>query len=93
MSTYPYHCATCGPFDVCRPIGEARPDEPCGACGRRAKRVFTAPMLTRTPKALARALRAQEASADQPRVVGAVPVSHRRPVAAADPRHAMLPKP
>lgn len=93
MSTYPYRCTNCGPFDVRRPIGEARPEEPCQACGRRAKRVFTAPMLTRTPAALAHALRAQEASADRPRVVGEVPAPHRRPVAVTDPRHALLPKP
>jgi putative FmdB family regulatory protein len=93
MSTYPYRCTNCGPFDVRRPIGEAPPEEPCAACGRRAKRVYTAPMLTRTPAALTRALRAQEASAHEPRVVGALPATRRRPVVSADPRHALLPKP
>jgi putative FmdB family regulatory protein len=93
MAMYPYRCATCGPFDVRRPIGEACPDEPCGTCGGPAGRVFTAPMLARTPIALARALGAQDASAYEPRLAGAVPGRRRRPVATADPRHAQLPKP
>jgi putative FmdB family regulatory protein len=93
MSTYPYRCVTCGPFDVRRPIGEALPEEPCRTCEGRAKRIFTVPMLNRTPIALARALRAQEASAHQPRVVGELPATRRRSVAPADPRHAQLPKP
>lgn len=93
MATYRYHCAECGSFDVIRPIGEMLLDEPCRACGNQSRRVFTSPMLARTPVALARALRDQEASAHEPRVVGDVPAARRRPAPAADPRHAHLPKP
>ncbi|WP_188189152.1 FmdB family zinc ribbon protein [Nonomuraea sp. SYSU D8015] len=93
MATYQYRCAECGPFDVRRPIGEARPEEPCDGCGHRSRRVFTSPMLTRTPAALAQALRAQEAGAYEPRVVGEVPAARRGPAPSADPRHALLPKP
>jgi putative FmdB family regulatory protein len=93
MTTYSYRCTICGPFDVSRPLGEAQADEPCQACGGRARRVFTAPRLNRTPAALTRALRAQEASAHEPRVVGGVPASRRRSVAPMDPRNALLPKP
>ena len=92
MATYQNRCAGCGPFDVVRPIGQALPREPCDTCGDRAPRVFTAPMLTRTPAPLARALRAQEASAHEPRVVREVPPARRRPAPPADPRHAQLPK-
>jgi putative FmdB family regulatory protein len=93
MATYRYRCTGCGSFDVTRPIGEALPEEPCQACGDQALRVFTPPMIARTPVALARALRAQEASAHEPRVVGAVPAARRGPAPPADPRHALLPKP
>jgi putative FmdB family regulatory protein len=93
MPTYPYRCTICGPFDVSRSLGQARPEEPCQACGGQARRVFTAPLLNRTPVALARALRAQEAGAHEPRVVSELPATRRGSVAPADPRHALLPKP
>jgi putative FmdB family regulatory protein len=93
MATYQYRCAGCGTFDVIRPIGQALTEERCEACGDQARRVFTAPMLTRTPAPLARALRAQEAGAHEPRVVSKVPPARRRPAPPADPRHAQLPRP
>jgi putative FmdB family regulatory protein len=93
MATYQYRCAGCGVFDVVRPIGQALPEERCETCGDRARRVFTAPMLTRTPAALARALRAQEAGAHEPCVVTEVPPARRAPAPPADPRHSLLPKP
>ena len=93
MATYQYHCPGCGLFDVVRPIGQAGSQEPCRACAGPSRRVFTAPMLARTPLALARALGAQEASAHQPQVVRAVPAAQRRAGQPSDPRHALLPKP
>ena len=93
MATYRYRCPDCGSFDVTRPIGEALPEESCAECGCQAQRVFTAPMLARTPAALARALRAQEAGAYEPRVVDRVPPARSRPAPPADPRHARLPHP
>ncbi|TMR97185.1 FmdB family zinc ribbon protein [Nonomuraea basaltis] len=93
MATYQYRCTGCGSFDVMRPLGEARPEEPCEACGHQSRRVFTSPMLARTPATLARALHAQEASAHEPRVVSDVPPSRRGPARSTDPRHALLPKP
>jgi putative FmdB family regulatory protein len=93
MTTYQYRCPGCGPFDVIRPMGRALPEEPCETCGDRARRVYTAPMLPRTTAPLARALRAQEASAHEPRVVTEVPPARRRPAPATDPRLSQLPKP
>ncbi|WP_406450299.1 zinc ribbon domain-containing protein [Streptomyces sp. NBC_01622] len=93
MATYQYRCPGCGTFDVTRPMGRALPDEPCETCGELSHRVFTAPLLPRVPAPLARALRAQEASAHEPRVVTGVPPAHRRATPAADPRQAHLPKP
>jgi putative FmdB family regulatory protein len=93
MTVYEYRCTECGPFDVARPIGEARPEEPCRTCGDGARRVFTSPMLPRVAGALSRALGLQEASAHQPRVVREVPAERRSAASAADPRQAFLPKP
>ncbi|MBR7827223.1 hypothetical protein KDK95_12975 [Actinospica sp. MGRD01-02] len=93
MAIYQYQCTDCGPFDVSRPIGQALSEEPCEACAEPARRVFTAPMLTRTSAALARALGAQEASAHEPRVVTEVPPARRGRSPASDPRHARLPRP
>lgn len=93
MATYQYRCRDCGSFEVARPIGQALPREACSACGRESRRVFTPPMLGRTPQALARALRVQEASANEPRAVGEVPPARRTPAPSTDPRHALLPKP
>ncbi|MEW2395879.1 zinc ribbon domain-containing protein [Streptomyces sp. NPDC046862] len=93
MATYEYRCTGCGPFDVIRPIGRALPEEPCELCGVQARRVFSAPMLTRTSAPLARALNASEASAHEPRVVTAAPPALSRPAPPADPRHTLLPKP
>jgi putative FmdB family regulatory protein len=93
MARYQYHCPGCGSFEVARPIGQALREEACTACGRESRRVFTAPMLGRTPEPVARALRTQEASAHEPRVVREVPRARRGPTPTADPRHALLPKP
>jgi putative FmdB family regulatory protein len=93
MATYQYRCPDCGSFEVARPIGQALPEEACTACGHESRRVFSVPMLSRTPHGLARAVRAQEASAHEPRVVGGVPPARRPPTPGADPRHAQLPKP
>ncbi|CNE32000.1 putative regulatory protein%2C FmdB family [Mycobacterium tuberculosis] len=93
VATYRYRCAECGPFDVVRPIGTAGDAERCASCGGEASRVFTAPLVARMPRPLARALGAQEASAHEPRVVGRVPDAPRRPAPPPDPRHARLPRP
>ncbi|MGY1495224.1 FmdB family zinc ribbon protein [Streptomyces sp. QTS52] len=93
MATYQYRCPGCGTFDVIRPMGRALSEEPCETCGHQAHRVFTAPMLPRTPLPLSRALRAQEASAHEPRVVTEIPPAHHRPAPTTDPRQARLPKP
>lgn len=92
MAVYRYRCPACGPFDAAWPIGNAPAGQACPACGDQARRVFTPPLVTRTPAALARALSAQEASAREPRIVRGVPPARRAP-AAPDPRQARLPRP
>jgi putative FmdB family regulatory protein len=93
VATYRYRCAVCGPFDLARPMGQAAAAEVCTACGGPARRVFTVPGLPRTPRPLARALAAQEASAHEPQIVQRVPPARRAPTSPPDPRHARLPRP
>ncbi|RSN68983.1 FmdB family zinc ribbon protein [Actinomadura sp. WAC 06369] len=88
MANYRYRCAECGAFDVARPIGTAEAAEPCPGCGRAAPRVFTPPLVRRTPAALD----AGEASAGEPRVVRR-DARPRPPAPAADPRRDRLPRP
>ncbi|TDB97614.1 zinc ribbon domain-containing protein [Actinomadura sp. 7K534] len=92
MAIYQYRCEKCGAFDVSRPIGTAAAAEVCADCGGAAARVFGSPYLARTSRPLARALQAQEASADEPRVVRRAP-SRESAAPPADPRHALLPRP
>ncbi|GAA4231861.1 zinc ribbon domain-containing protein [Actinomadura meridiana] len=92
MVTYQYRCASCGPFDLALPMGGARPEESCAQCDGTARRVYTAPSITRPGSPLTRALDAQEASGHEPQVVKSAPPAPR-PAAPTDPRHALLPRP
>ena len=92
MVTYQYRCARCGPFDLALPMGQAQPEQTCAGCEGTARRVFTAPSLTRPGAPLSRALDAQEASRHEPQVVSR-PAAPSRPVPPSDPRHALLPRP
>lgn len=92
MVIYQYRCARCGPFDLALPMGGARPESRCTRCDGTARRVYTAPALTRPGAPLTRALDAQEASRHEPQVVSAPPPARRRPAPPADPRHALLPR-
>jgi putative FmdB family regulatory protein len=81
MATYEYRCPVHGSFQVRTPIGQARSTVPCGVCGTAAARVFSAPMLARTPPALAAALDRAGRSAEAPEVVSQIPdrrPAHRR---------------
>ncbi|MFI0374010.1 FmdB family zinc ribbon protein [Actinomadura sp. 1N219] len=93
MVTYQYRCARCGPFDLALPMGRARPEERCAQCDGTARRVYTAPSLTRPGAPLTRALDAQAASRHEPQVVTTAPPPERRPAPPSDPRHALLPRP
>jgi putative FmdB family regulatory protein len=93
MTLYAYRCANCGPFDLPRSMGKAVPEEPCVRCAAPASRIFTPPLLARTPRALARALHAQESSAHEPRIVKQPPPAAPRRTPPADPRQARLPRP
>ncbi|RKN29187.1 FmdB family zinc ribbon protein [Micromonospora musae] len=92
MATYEYRCPRDGDFEVRLPLGEAGAAVDCPGCHERATRVWSAPRLARTPRALGAALDGAARSAETPEVVSRIPA--RRPAAAmpAHPAHARLPR-
>lgn len=92
MASYSYRCASCGEFEVRAAMGRAPGSVACPHCATDARRVYTAPAVSRTPDTLARARTAEERSRDAPKVVTSLPPRRRRTVAARDPRHATLPR-
>ena len=94
MATYGYRCPRDGEFDVAFPIGTAAAHVPCDVCGGEAPRVYSAPLLARTPRPLTAAIDRAERSAEMPDVVSDLPA--RRPSPGrrqADPADARLPRP
>lgn len=78
MATYEYRCLDCGRFEVHLPIGTAAAVFACPACDQPARRVFSAPYLSRVPSAVAAALTREEQSREAPEVVTSVPLKRRR---------------
>ena len=73
MATYTYRCPACQCFDVVQPMSAVRPEHPCPQCGQEARRVYQAPHLSTTPKALRRAADTAASSAETPTVVRSIP--------------------
>ena len=92
MPGYLYECAQCGPWEVQAPMGSAGSSSPCPICGAAGRRRYTAPMLSRTPRAVASARLREEASRDAPQVTTQVPRAVGRSVR-RDPRWNALPRP
>jgi putative FmdB family regulatory protein len=69
MPLYGFACATCGPFDLLRPMSEAAAPARCPACGTEARRVFTPPGVARLATPKRAALDIEERSAHEPEVV------------------------
>ena len=94
MATYEYRCDEDGAFDVTRALGTAPASLPCPACSSEARRVFSPPMLTSTPRALGAAIDHAEKSAHEPEVVTSVPPARKRtPVLPLTPALRRLPRP
>jgi putative FmdB family regulatory protein len=96
MATYQYRCVQDGDFDVTRPMGTATPKWQCPVCNNEAVRVFYAPMLSRTSRALVAAIDRTEKTSDEPEVVSAVPprgARTRSPMATQNPALQRLPRP
>lgn len=96
MATYQFMCDEHGGIELEAVMGTAPPTLSCPDCDRQARRVFSAPMLDRTPRAVAAAFERSERSADQPDVVTSLPSSpgpaHQQRCT-HDPTHQRLPKP
>jgi hypothetical protein len=92
MAGYLYQCGVCGPWEMQRPIGTAAATSTCPGCGAPGRRVYTSPLLSRTPKAVSAAGLREEASGDVPEVTTSLPRAVGR-TAARDPRWNALPRP
>jgi putative FmdB family regulatory protein len=94
MPTYGYACATCGAFDVVRPMAAVGAPAECPGCGEPGRRLFAAPALRSLAPGLRRALDTQARSGDAPTVVTSPPPrTARRQPRVTDPRQARLPRP
>jgi putative FmdB family regulatory protein len=94
MPAYEYRCDRCGEFEERRSMGTAAASASCPGCGRPARRVWSPPLLARTPAPLAGMLAREEQSRDAPQVVERPPPRRRRAApAAVNPAQARLPRP
>jgi putative FmdB family regulatory protein len=96
VAIYEYRCERDGAFDVTRPIGTAPSSVACPQCKSRAERVFSSPMVSRTPRALVAALDHEEKTRHEPDVVTSLPprpVHERTPVLPLTPTLKRLPRP
>ncbi len=96
MAFYEFRCERDGGFDVTAPLGAPPGSAACPACGGPAARVFSAPMLTSTPVAVAGAIDRAEKSRYEPEVVTSLPPApaHKRtPVLPLTPALRKLPRP
>jgi putative FmdB family regulatory protein len=74
MATYTYRCERDGVFDVSRPIGTAPKSVACPACGGKAQRVISVPMIRCGTRSLySAAIERAEKSRYEPEVVTSVP--------------------
>lgn len=94
MALYGYRCVHCAEIEVAFPIGTAPAAVSCPDCGATATRVFTAPMLARTPSAVRARVERAERTAYEPEVVTSPPPRRTtaRP-AALHPATRRLPRP
>ena len=96
MAIYEYRCDTDGAFEVMRPMGTPSASTACPVCNSEARRVFSKPMLARTPRAVVTAIDHAEKTRDEPEVVTSLPPAgarRRTPVLPLTPTLRRLPRP
>ena len=96
MAVYQFTCGEHGATEHEATIGTAPQAVPCPDCGRQARRVFSAPMLGRLPRATTTAVERAERSGDEPDVVTSIPPRTGRAAQqhyTHNPAHRRLPKP
>jgi hypothetical protein len=94
MAVYQYRCGKHGIVEATFPMGTAPGRLRCSSCDGDADRVFSPPLLSRTPKAVTAAIDHAEKSRVEPDVVSAPigPARRRRPIAPANPALRQLPR-
>lgn len=95
MAIYQFMCDEHGGIELEAAMGTAPATLACPDCTCRARRVFSAPMLARTPRSVSTAHQNAERSADEPDVVTSLPPRTGRTVRQQythDPMHRRLPK-
>lgn len=95
MAMYEFTCEEHGGIELETAMGTAPPTLQCPDCGQQARRVFSAPMLGRLPRALTTAFESAERSGDEPDVVTSPPPRTQRAAQQQythDPMHRRLPK-
>jgi putative FmdB family regulatory protein len=95
VPVYQYRCAEHGVFEVTLAMGVAAAWRRCTGCSADARRVFSPPLLSRTPTAVAAAIEHADKSRFEPEVVAA-PVPRpgaRAPRTAPNPLLQRLPRP
>lgn len=96
MPVYEFRCEASHVHDAVLPIRSTARSRECPECGAEAKRLISAPGLSRASTSSAgRLIERTEATAHEPAVVSAIPSApSRRPrPVSRDPRHARLPRP
>ncbi|WP_424535529.1 FmdB family zinc ribbon protein [Sphaerisporangium viridialbum] len=93
MAIYGYRCPHCSDIEVTFPIGTAPAAVPCPDCGATSIRVFSTPMLARTPAAMSAQLQRAERSASEPEVVTSLPPRRAAGAVAIHPATSRLPLP
>lgn len=99
MVRYEYLCREDGLFEAAWPVGGAPESVECTACGSRASRVFSSPMVSfssRASREVSAAIEHAEKTRDEPEVVTSLPPSNsgrRTPVLPLTPTLRRLPRP
>jgi putative FmdB family regulatory protein len=71
VPVYQYRCAEHGVFEVTLAMGVATARRRCAGCNADARRVFSPPLLSRTPTGVATAIEQAAKSRFEPEVVAA----------------------
>ncbi len=96
MPIYEYRCPRCDVYEIIRALGAAPDAEDCPTCGQPARRLISAPHLSRTNTPSSRLIDAAERSATEPDVItGGIPPSRVRstPTYSSNPLSRKLPRP
>lgn len=94
MPIHEYRCPECGVFELLLRMGTATRESACPGCGSPARRLVSAPGLSRAGTPAARLIERTERTASRPDVVAAPPPDPRKGArTSGNPLHRRLPRP